>query len=92
MNTAGGLTLGASSCFGLIRLKTFFDSTKVEFILAPWSPHYVKGDPMSGHGIHVFGCGETWIGYRLLARTGDGLGVYPLDAMFSDTIWIEARC
>ncbi|MDE2751513.1 MAG: hypothetical protein OXI83_02940 [Gemmatimonadota bacterium] len=79
-NTSGGrLVITVSSCFGLVRWQHFWDTTKVEFIPAPWRDG-------GGSTPHVIGCGTSWYGYRLLHRSGSGS--FPLDAMFSDTVWL----
>ena len=81
-NAVGGrLVLTVSSCFGLVRWQHFWDTTKVEFVPgAPWI------DIEGSHQIRVTGCGTSWYGYRLLHRSGSGS--FPLDAMFSDTVWM----
>ncbi|MYA10802.1 MAG: hypothetical protein F4Z32_04930 [Gemmatimonadetes bacterium] len=78
-NAVGGrLTLKVSSCLGLTRYQHFWDTTKVEFVPAPWRDG-------GGSTPHVIGCGTSWYGYRLLRRGGV---THALDAMFSDTVWI----
>ncbi|MDE2981757.1 MAG: hypothetical protein OXU74_11235 [Gemmatimonadota bacterium] len=80
-NAVGGrLVLTVSSCFGLVRWQHFWDTTKVEFIPAPWR------NIERSHAPRVIGCGTSWYGYRLLHRSGSGS--FPLDAMFSDTVWM----
>ncbi|MDE0258457.1 MAG: hypothetical protein OXR82_08760 [Gammaproteobacteria bacterium] len=78
-NAVGGrLTLTVSSCFGLTRFQHFWDTTKVEFVSAPWRDS-------GGSTPHVIGCGTSWYGYRLYRSGGVS---FPLDAMFSDTVWM----
>ncbi len=76
-------TLVVSSCFGLIRYKIFWDEEKVDFIPNTWKEH-------RGSSLNIRGCGETWAAYRLYkAAQGGEVIEYPLDAMFSDTVWMN---
>ena len=78
-------TLVVKSCFGLIRYKVLWDSTKIDFIQQTWKDH-------DGSSLNITGCGETWAAYRLYRASRYGTAVtYPLNAMFSDTVWITAE-
>ena len=85
-SSGGGFTLTVSSCFGLIRYKILWDSTKIDFVTNTWKDH-------DGSSLNFRGCGETWAAYRLFKAARSGTSIeYPLDPMFSDTVWVDVRC
>ena len=43
--------------------------------------------PEAPTALHIHGCGETWAGSRLTCTVAH----YPLDAVFSDTVWVSVR-
>ena len=79
-NPSKPFTLNVSSCFGLIRFQVFGDTINLE-----WGPDDRMGT--AANNFKVVGCADTWAAYRLYARSGGGESVvYPLDAVFSDTV------
>ncbi len=76
------ITLSVGSCFGLVRWENFHDTTGVVF---GW-----EADPPVPYWHKPIRCGETWVGFRLKARSWVE-GEYPVDEIFSDTVWLDVR-